>query len=360
LHFDWLEAYGQVSNKEIVAIQQDTYNPSFLLIADSSAIKNINIFTKEHRLIYGSNTPPQTSVDGSQAQARFTNIVELLQPVYSKLLVVQSTCVRIIYRKASDVYTYAGSCNAPGSKTGPLQEARFSYIASAVLISQTEMVVVEGGERNRMILISEYENSAKEISNINRGRELFVGPSYKYLYLFSENLLGKLDLQSGSPDFIPVGPMGWTDSQDGSFADAKYTVISSTLYYNGTLVAVDSNNNNLRIFDMNKEIVSTICAPSSPDVQEELVVQPSSISLCGIKKVNSVGFLPEHQLLVLGGIGDLVLFHVSTDFISKCFVKYHIDCVPIASSRFYKRWYELTGITLWLWFYSFDLFQNIG
>jgi len=317
LHFHHFEPYLKLTSSKIVSIQRDTYNQGLLLVADRSAVWNVNLTTHRNTLLYGTEQPPATSVDGSTNTARFTHIVDMLQPTRNKLYVVQESCLRIINRESSTAGTLTGNCNEAGSTIGSLVNAAYKDIISAVLMTETKIVIAERNAASRLLLINLGTETVELLALIDKMTNIFLDPDLKTLLVFNEH--GFRNFLLTPPSAMFIGRNGYLHANDGVLAEASFNYVTDAFYFDDIIIAIDAKDHVLRVFDTAANTVSSICEATPLGTQkEDLVTQPNSISECNLNEIYSATILPEHGLIVLGNeLGSLIKLHVSATSKSK-------------------------------------------
>ena len=260
----FLETDGNVWHIEI-----DAADKSRFLFADGNALR-YNTPDGSIKTVVGS--PAEFGYKAGRP-AMFNSITGFVQMSASEVIVVDRNnhCLRQVDRNTTIVRPYVGRCQRRGDVLG--QNARFSE----------PWGVYQDIRNPRILYVTDSKNSAiKIVDTTTRTVKAFIKDSRmlepsgllqtdKLFYLTTSNGVWSLTRQS---DLSLVSGPGDTSRgfSDGLFRSAMYKGNREIIQINETTLAVaDSSNHRVRVLDLIRDNVTSICNGDSGHVNEALL-----------------------------------------------------------------------------------------
>lgn len=303
----------------MIALQRDTYVSGRILIADRKTIRSVNVTAKHVDILFGSAWDDAESLDDYGTDARFSFIVDMAQRISRHLYVMEKYCIRRIFRGSKRVETVTASCSQSGDAFGTISTAMFDTIISGVFATQSWLVVAETAQNNRIMLVDFSKNAVTKVVDSFKGvKTLFTSPFLPSpsIYAFKYDDMISISVPSGKIETI-IKSQGKV-IKDGLIHQVRFSFVSSAFGYNNTIIVADSKDKVLRIINLQRNLVTSVCNILPPsDVISSVLHDISKISTCQPSSPKALGIFPEIGMIMIGGKGYLASILITENYIGE-------------------------------------------
>lgn len=262
--------YTYTTTEDLVYhMEPDLYQPGNILFADGHSLKTSNASITA--VVAGSATDKGYE-ENIGKDARFHAITGFYQ-IRRDVVIATSWgthCLISVNRSTQQTSTYAGLCNTHGDVTGDRPLARFANPLSILSnpVGPWQLFITDNGNSAiktidtrtgwvELLVQSDLIYAPRAMAYNSKRNSLYITAAYSAVFNLDLST-NELTLLAGEPN---VGGL-----VDGSFSTTRFSLAREiTMLGTGVYATVGQNTNALRIIDVRREHVSTICIANRED-----------------------------------------------------------------------------------------------
>jgi len=318
LHFQSINQQLYDSSEDIVSIQRDSYRRGRILFANSKAVGNFKFGENVPRYIYGNHFSTDKPIDGVTADARFKQIVDMVQPEFHRLYILETHCIRHANRRSGIVATLVGKCANAGYVNGAFGQTQFTQILSGVLLTATTLVISEFVDKHVLRIVNFATNTTSLIGACPGCKNIFTNNLRNKLFTFANRLV-EIDLATGQSLEV-IGNRVANHTVDGTLQSSGYNDIYDAFWFsNEMLIATDHIDHVVRLYNIKEDEVTSLCgATKLVNIATPSFKNTANFFTCYLQGLRTVMMLPETGNMILGGKNFIVSVQTAFYQSSKC------------------------------------------